>query len=148
MSDEAKAFMSAGQNFAAHDTVRHSQKNYVRGIVHVNSAEGFSDRGRRTVVGVFHHISTDHANIYLNEIGIRWSQRTVAGQAIRQTARDAPRSRLCGIEFPPRCKYLQHVGQSLDVKFVEPKMVESSSSQALLSLVDNGGFRGGIKQEH
>ena len=85
MSDEAKAFMSAGQNFAAHDTIRHSQKDYVRGIVHVNSAEGFSDRVRRTVVGVFHHISTDHANLYLNEIGFRWSQRTVAGQAIRQT---------------------------------------------------------------
>jgi len=26
MSDEWKSFMSAGQSFAAHDTVRHSQK--------------------------------------------------------------------------------------------------------------------------
>jgi hypothetical protein len=85
MSDEWKSFMSAGQGFVVHDTVRHSQKDFVRGIVHVNSAEGFSDRVRRTVVGVFHHISADHANLYFNEIGFRWSQRTVVGQAVRQT---------------------------------------------------------------
>jgi transposase-like protein len=85
MSDEWSTFMSAGQSFAAHDAVSHSRKEFVRGIVHANSTEGFSDRVRRAVVGVFHHISTDHANLYFNEIGFRWSQQTVAGQAIRQT---------------------------------------------------------------
>jgi hypothetical protein len=85
MSDEWKSFLSAGQGFVAHDTVCHSRKDFVRGIVHVNSAEGFSDRVRRTVVGVFHHISADHANLYFNEIGFRWSQRTVVGQVARQT---------------------------------------------------------------
>jgi hypothetical protein len=54
-------------------------------MVHVNSAEGFSDRVRRTVVGVFHHISPAHADLYFNEIGFRWSQQTVTGQAIRHT---------------------------------------------------------------
>jgi ISXO2-like transposase domain len=81
--------MSAGHGFVAHDTVRHSQKGFVRGIVHVNTAEGFSDRVRRTVVGVFHHVSADHANLYFNEIGFRWSQRTVIGQAVRQTRDEA-----------------------------------------------------------
>lgn len=85
MSDEWSTFMSAGQSYAAHDAVSHSRKEFVRGIVHANSTEGFSDRVRRTVVGVFHHISTNHANLYFNEIGFRWSQRTVAGQAIRET---------------------------------------------------------------
>jgi ISXO2-like transposase domain len=85
MSGDWKSFMSAGQGFVAHDTVRHSQKDFVRGIVRVNSAEGFSNRGRCTVVGVFHHIGADHANLYFNEIGFRWSQRPVVGQAVRQT---------------------------------------------------------------
>ena len=85
MSDEWSTFMSVGQGFAAHDAVCHHRKDFVRGIVHVNSTEGFSDRVRRTVVGVFHHISPDHANLYFNEIAFRWSQRTVAGQAVRQT---------------------------------------------------------------
>ncbi|RUQ66614.1 hypothetical protein EJ913_21995 [Azospirillum doebereinerae] len=46
-----------GSAFGAHDTVRHSQREYVRGSVHANSAEGFNDRVRRTIAGVFHHIT-------------------------------------------------------------------------------------------
>jgi hypothetical protein len=87
MSDEWKAFMSIGQAFAAHDTVRHSDRQYARGPVHANSAEGFNDRVRRTVAGVFHHISPHHADLYFNEIGFRWSQRVISGQAKRRTRR-------------------------------------------------------------
>jgi transposase-like protein len=83
MSDEAKAFISVGQAFAAHDTVCHSEGEYARGAVHTNSAEGFNDRVRRTIAGVFHHISPHHAELYFNEIGFRWSQRVVAGHAVR-----------------------------------------------------------------
>lgn len=85
MSDEAKTFMALGQGLTAHDTVCHSLRDYVRGTVHTNGAEGFADRVRRTVVGVFHHVSPEHADLYLGEIGFRWSQRTVAGRAIRRT---------------------------------------------------------------
>jgi len=85
MSDEWKAFVALGHAFHAHDTVRHSQREYVRGSVHANSAEGFNDRVRRTIAGVFHHISPRHADLYFGEIGFRWSQRTVAGQAPRRT---------------------------------------------------------------
>ena len=85
MSDQWKAFVSIGEAFAAHDTVRHSSREYARGPVHANSAEGFNDRVRRTVAGVFHHISPEHADLYFTEIGFRWSQRVVSGQAVRQT---------------------------------------------------------------
>jgi hypothetical protein len=30
---------------------------------------------RRTIAGVFHHISPQHADLYFHEIGFRWSQR-------------------------------------------------------------------------
>lgn len=69
----------------AHDTVTHSQQEYVRGIVHSNSAEGFNDRVRRTVVGVFHHISQKHVDSYLDETSFRWSQRVCIGLANRRT---------------------------------------------------------------
>ena len=85
ISDEWKSFVSIGQAFAAHDTVRHSEREYARGPVHANSAEGFNDRVRRTVAGVFHHISPRHADLYFNEIGFRWSQRVLAGRAVRRT---------------------------------------------------------------
>jgi len=87
MSDEWKSFVSVGEAFAAHDTVRHSEREYARGPVHANSAEGFNDRVRRTISGVFHHISSHHANLYFNEIGFRWSQRVMTGSAVRRTRR-------------------------------------------------------------
>ena len=75
MSDEWKAFVTVGQNFAAHETVQHARREYVRGPVHANSVEGFNLRVQRTVAGVFHHISPEHADLYFHEIGFRWSQR-------------------------------------------------------------------------
>ena len=48
MSDEWKVFVAAGAGFRAHETVRHSEREYVRGDVHANSAEGWRDRyGKR-----------------------------------------------------------------------------------------------------
>jgi hypothetical protein len=69
----------------AHDTVTHSQQEYVRGIVHSNSAESFNDRIRRTVIGVFHHISQKHGDSYFDEALFRASQRVCIGTANRQT---------------------------------------------------------------
>ena len=40
MSDEWKAFVAVGQSFAAHETVQHARREYVRGSVHANSVEG------------------------------------------------------------------------------------------------------------
>jgi ISXO2-like transposase domain len=39
-SVEWKAFVSLGSAFAAHDTVHHKAREYARGPVHINSAEG------------------------------------------------------------------------------------------------------------
>ncbi|WP_436054046.1 IS1595 family transposase [Phenylobacterium sp. LjRoot225] len=86
MTDEWKAFAPLGAaGFCAHDTVRHSVSEYARGIVHTNSAEGFNNRVRRTIAGVFHHISPKHADLHFHEIGFRWSQRVVAGQTVRRS---------------------------------------------------------------
>jgi transposase-like protein len=85
MSDEAKPFMAIGESFAAHETVNQSSREYVRDAVHVNSVEGFNARVRRTIAGVFHHISPELADLYFHEIGFRWSQRIVTGQALRKS---------------------------------------------------------------
>jgi hypothetical protein len=92
MTDEWKGFMSIGQQFAAHGRVRHSADGYARGPVHANSAESFNNRVRRTITGVFQHISPEHADLYFNEIGFRWSQRVVAGQTVRRSPK-RPRKR-------------------------------------------------------
>jgi hypothetical protein len=101
MSDEWKAFVSLGSAFADHDTVHHKAREYARGPVHINSAEGFNDRVRRTVSGVFHHISPHHADLYFNEIGFRWSQRVVTGQAPRRNRRGRPVTKTLWARIPP-----------------------------------------------
>jgi transposase-like protein len=101
MSDEWKAFVSLGSAFAAHDTVHHKAREYARGPVHINSAEGFNDRIRRTVSGVFHHISPHLADLYFNEIGFRWSQRVVTGQAPRRTRKGRPVTKTLWARIPP-----------------------------------------------
>jgi transposase-like protein len=101
MSDEWKAFVAVGQSFAAHETVRHARREYVRGSVHANSVEGFNLRVRRTVAGVFHHISPRHADLYFHEIGFRWSQRILTGQIIRRTRRGRERIQTLWSRVPP-----------------------------------------------
>jgi hypothetical protein len=89
------------RTFAAHDTVRHSEREYARGPAHANSAEGFNDRVRRTISGVFHHISSHHADLYFNEIGFRWSQRVMTGSAVRRTRRGREVVRPLWSRIPP-----------------------------------------------
>ena len=101
MSDEWKAFVSSGSAFAAHDTVHHKAREYARGPVHINSAEGFNDRIRRTVSRVFHHISPHHADLYFSEIGFRWSQRVVTGQAPRRTRKGRQITKTLWARVPP-----------------------------------------------
>lgn len=111
MSDEWKSFVSVGEAFAAHDTVRHCEREYARGPVHANSAEGFNDRVRRTISGVFHHISSHHADLYFNEIGFRWSQRVMAGSAVRRTRRGRQVVKPLWSRIPPALQ-LSHVFKS------------------------------------
>lgn len=101
MSDEAKAFMAVGESFAEHETVKHSSGEYVRDAVHVNSVEGFNSRVRRTIAGVFHHISPQHADLYFHEIGFRWSQRVVTGSTVRKTRHGREIVRTLWSRVPP-----------------------------------------------
>nr|WP_245424657.1 MULTISPECIES: transposase [Rhizobium] len=77
-----EAFMAIGKSFATHENVKHSSREFVRDAAHVNSVGGFKSRVRRTIAGVFHHISPQHA-LSCHEIGFRWSQRIVTSQAVR-----------------------------------------------------------------
>jgi len=75
MTDENHAYRSIGNQFAAHDWVNHGHKEYVRGIIHNNTAESFSAILERAKQGVFHYLSPKHLNRYLHEIGFRWDHR-------------------------------------------------------------------------
>jgi hypothetical protein len=90
MTDEFSSYRGLGREFkGGHETVNHGDKEYVRGDVHVNTAESFFALLKRGVHGTFHHVSKQHLHRYCDEFGFRWDhrkatdgERTVA--AIRQ----------------------------------------------------------------
>jgi transposase-like protein len=79
MSDEAKAYTYVGHNFIAHGTVKHGEKEYVRGPVHTNTIEGFFSIFKRGVYGVYQHVSPAHLQRYLSEFDFRYNNRIKLG---------------------------------------------------------------------
>jgi hypothetical protein len=75
ITDENRAYRFIGEQFAAHDWVNHSHKEYARGDIHNNTAESFSAILERAKQGVFHYLSPKHLSRYLHEIGFRWDHR-------------------------------------------------------------------------
>ena len=140
MSEEWKSFLSIGEAFAAHDTVRHSEREYARGLVHANSAEGFNDRVRRVVAGVFHHVSPRYADLYFNEVGFRWSQRVMSGQAARRTRKGREVVKPLGPASRRLSSCRRCSNQPSAASCVGPPMAASTSAAPLLSLGDKGAF--------
>jgi hypothetical protein len=68
-------YWGLGGEFKGHGVVKHGQKEYVRGILHVNFAESFFSLLKRGILGTFHHISAKHLHRYLAEFDFRWSNR-------------------------------------------------------------------------
>jgi transposase-like protein len=75
MTDELGVYQGLEHSFASHESVRHSTKEYVRGDVHVNTAEGFFGILKRGVNGVYHHWSQQHLPRYLAEFDFRYNTR-------------------------------------------------------------------------
>lgn len=75
MSDGHKSYRRIGRNFAAHETVSHGKREYVRGKTHTNTAESFGALLERAKLGVFHFLSSKHIHRYLVELEFRWDHR-------------------------------------------------------------------------
>lgn len=84
MSDEHHAYTVIGQNFAAHDSVRHGQKEFARGKVHSNTAESFHATLERAKQGIYHWMSKQHLPLYAAEAAFHWNQRVPETRVIRR----------------------------------------------------------------
>lgn len=78
-TDESGLYRGADKLFASHETVVHSRKEYVRGDVHVNSAEGYFSVFKRGMRGVYQHCSEKHLHRYLAEFDFRFNHRAALG---------------------------------------------------------------------
>ncbi len=79
MTDELRAYRNIGKRFASHDTVKHSEKEYVRGEAHTNTVEGFYSIFKRGMIGIYQHCNERHLHRYAAEFDFRYNTRTALG---------------------------------------------------------------------
>lgn len=78
-TDESRIYTEIGWNFASHETVKHSEDEYVRGDAHTNTIEGFFSILKRGIYGVYQHVSEEHLQRYLSEFDFRYTNREKLG---------------------------------------------------------------------
>jgi transposase-like protein len=78
-TDESRLYIGSDALFASHETVKHSAKEYVRGDVHTNSAEGYFSIFKRGMRGIYQHCAEKHLHRYLAEYDFRFNHRVALG---------------------------------------------------------------------
>jgi transposase-like protein len=75
MTDELQQYRQAAMHFNSHQRVLHGENEYVRGNVHVNSAEGFFSLLKRGLNGTYHHVGKGHLAKYCDEFSFKYDSR-------------------------------------------------------------------------
>lgn len=76
-TDEHGAYRDIGGLFFDHDTINHSQGEFVRDGVTTNSIEGVFALLKRGLIGVYHHASPKHLGRYVDEFAFRLNEGNV-----------------------------------------------------------------------
>jgi transposase-like protein len=75
-TDESNIYPKVGKEYAAHETVNHSAKEYVRGAVHTNTIENVFSVFKRGMKGTYQHCAEKHLHRYLAEFDFRYNRRS------------------------------------------------------------------------
>lgn len=78
-TDESNIYKRFGPRFKAHETVNHRDKEYARGDVTSNSAEGFFNVFKRGMIGTYQHCGEAYLQRYLVEFEFRHNTRIKLG---------------------------------------------------------------------
>ena len=79
MTDDGGMYKNLAKDFASHESVNHSAKEYVRGNAHTNTIEGFFSIFKRGMYGVYQHVSSHHLERYTTEFDFRYNHREKLG---------------------------------------------------------------------
>jgi len=74
-SDELRSYQCLTKEGYSHNTVNHSQEQYVDGETHVNSIEGYWSRLKNSIKGTHVHVSGKHLGKYAKEFEYRYNSR-------------------------------------------------------------------------
>ena len=90
-TDQASWYKGLGEEFDSHESVNHSEEEYVRvnwtwgkegpksEKIHTNTVEGFYSIFKRGMKGVYQHCAEKHLHRYLAEFDFRYSNRVALG---------------------------------------------------------------------
>ena len=70
---------------SSHESVKHSENEYVRGEIHTNNIESFWALLKRGIIGTYHNVSKKYLPLYLAEFQFRYNNRResdIFGKAI------------------------------------------------------------------
>ncbi len=74
-TDEFPSYDTMARIGYTHLRINHHSKEYVRGKVHTNTIEGFWSLVKRGIGGVYHSVSPDYLQSYVNEYAFRYNHR-------------------------------------------------------------------------
>ncbi len=78
ITDSHAGYYNLVNEHRSHETVCHSQFEYVReGNIHTNSIVGAFSLLKRTIYGIYHHVSPKHLHRYCDETSFRYNNRKI-----------------------------------------------------------------------
>lgn len=75
ITDGFGAYKGINNTFSDHQIVYHNRSQYVNGIFHTNTIEGFWSLLKRGIIGIYHFVSVKHLQQYVNEFSFRYNTR-------------------------------------------------------------------------
>lgn len=85
MTDGAGHYKKIGKEFDLHESTNHTQKEYAKASVvdgvraHSNTVESYFGILKRGISGIYHHVSEEHLQRYVDEFDFRFSNRKSLG---------------------------------------------------------------------
>jgi transposase-like protein len=74
-TDQLPAYIGIADADTRHESVNHSEEEWVRGDVHTNGIESVWSLLKRSIIGAYHHVSMKHLDAYLDELEHRFNNR-------------------------------------------------------------------------
>lgn len=76
-TDERRGYITVGREYASHQTVKHKDGEYVRGVVSTNRIEGVWAGFKRQINGTHHSASRKHLHRYASEVEFKYNTRAL-----------------------------------------------------------------------
>lgn len=102
VTDSFIAYKGLNKEFAGHEVINHIIDEYVRGVWHTNTIEGYWSFLKRSIYGIYHHVSPKHLQVYCEENSYRYNTRKI---------KDAERFELTIQKSEGRLTYNQLIGK-------------------------------------